>query len=137
MSYVSSVDHDVRAIEAVNQRDVQFALANDADKMMSQWTDDVVLLPSEGPIMRGRDAIADAFRGVARPDILEYVLDIQEVKVLGDHAFQWGTYSYSMRPRAGGEAVRIAGKLMRILQRQADGSWKIHRGMTTVDPRTP
>jgi ketosteroid isomerase-like protein len=65
------------------------------------------------------------------------VLDIQEVKVLGDHAFQWGTYSYSMRPRAGGEAVWTAGKLMRILQRQPDGSWKIYRGIATADPSTP
>ena len=138
MSDVSSLENDLRAIEAINQRDVQFALANDAAMMMSQWTDDFVLLPAAGPIMRGRSAIADAFRGVQSPEILEYVLDIQEVKVLGDHAFQWGTYHYSLRPRrAGGETVRTSGKLMRILQRQPDGSWKMYRGITTVDPPTP
>ena len=70
------------------------------------------------------------------PEILEYVLDIQEVKVLGDHAFQWGTYHDSVRPRTGGEPVRTAGKLMRILQRQSDGSWKMYRGIVTVDPPT-
>jgi uncharacterized protein (TIGR02246 family) len=137
MSDVSSLENDVRAIEAINQRDVQFALANDAAMMMSQWTDDFVLLPAAGPIMRGRSAIADAFRGVQSPEILEYVLDIQEVTVLGDHAFQWGTYRYRIRPRAGGEPVSAGGKLMRILQRQSDGSWKIHRGMFTADPPTP
>ena len=106
--------------------------------MMSQWTDDIVLLPAAGPIQRGRSAIAEASRGVeSTVEILEYVLDIQEVKVLGDHAFQWGTYLSRMRPRAGGEPVRAGGKLMRILQRQPDGSWKIHRGMFTVDPPTP
>src|SRR5829696_1662160 len=124
MSDVSSLENDLRAIEAINQRDVQFALANDAALMMSQWTDDFVLLPAAGPIMRGRNAIADAFRGVQSPEILDYVLDIQEVAVLGDHAFQWGTYRYSVRPPTGGEPVRTAGKLMRILQRQSDGSWK-------------
>src|SRR5262245_20481394 len=118
MSDVSSLDRDLRAIEAINQRDVQFALANDAAMMMSQWTDDFVLLPAAGPIMRGRRVIADAFREVQSPEILEYVLDIQEVKVLGDHAFQWGAYHYSVRPRTGGDPIRIAGKLMRILQRQ-------------------
>ena len=75
-----------------------------------------------------------SIRGMEPPEILEYVLDIQEVKVLGDYAFQWGTYRYNMRPRAGAEAVRTSGKLMRILQRQPDGAWKIHRGMATVDP---
>jgi ketosteroid isomerase-like protein len=64
------------------------------------------------------------------------MFDIQEVKVLGDHAFQWGSYRFSLRPRAGGETVRTSGKLMRILQRQPDGSWKMHRGIATVDPPT-
>ena len=137
MSDSPSVEHDLRAIEALNQRDVQFALANDAAMMMSQWTDDFVLLPPAGPVMRGRSVIAEAFRGVESPEILEYVLDIQEVKVLGDHAYQWGTYHYRVRPLAGGETVPSSGKLMRILQRQLDGSWKMCRTITTVDPPTP
>ena len=137
MSDVSSVENDVRAIEAINQRDVQFALANDAAGLMSQWTDDIVLLPSAGPILRGRSVIAEGFRGVESSENLEYVLDIQEIKVLGDHAFEWGTYHYGIRPRAGGETVRTSGKLMRILQRQPDGSWKIYRGIVTVDAPTP
>ena len=137
MSDVSSLENDLRAIEAINQRDVQFALANDAAMMMSQWTDDFVLLPPAGPIMRGRRAIAEAFRGVESPEIVESVLDIQEVKVLGDHAYQWGTYHYGVRPRGGGEVVRTGGKLMRILQRQPDGSWKMYRSIATVDPPIP
>jgi uncharacterized protein (TIGR02246 family) len=133
MSDVLSLENDLRAIEAINQRDVQFALAGDASLMMSQWTDDFVLLPPAGPILRGRRVIAEAFEGIESPEIVEYVLDIQEVKVLGDHAFEWGTYRYTMRPRAGGETIRTGGKLMRILQRQPDGSWKMHRGIATVD----
>ena len=135
MPALPSEENDLRAIEAVNQRDVQGALASDPEMMMSQWTDDFVLLQPVGPILRGRSTIAEAFRGVADSvEILEYVLDIQEVEILGDHAFQWGTYRYAMRPRSGGEAIRTGGKLMRILQRQPDGSWKIHRTMSTVDP---
>ena len=133
MSDVSSVENDLRAIDVVNRRDVQFALANDADMMMSQWTDDIVLLQQGAPVMRGRAAIAEAFRSIQRPEIVGYALDIQEVEVVGDFAFQWGTYSYAMRPHGGGESVHTSGKIMRILQRQPDGSWKIHRGMTTVD----
>jgi uncharacterized protein (TIGR02246 family) len=132
-----SVENDLLAIEAINQLDVQAALSNDAALMMSQWTEDFVLLPPAGPVMRGRSTIADAFRGAKSPEILEYVLDVQEVEVVGNYAFQWGTYHYSMRPRAAGEQVRTSGKLMRILQRQPDGSWKIHRTINTVDPAAP
>ena len=137
MSDVSSLENDLRAIEVINQRDMQYALANDAAMMMSQWTEDIVLLPPAGPIMHGRSVIAEASQGQLSLEILEYVLDIQEVKVLGDHAFQWGTYLYTVRPREGGETVRTSGKLMRILQRQADRSWKIYRGISTVDPQSP
>lgn len=133
-----TLEEDLRAIEAINQRDVQFALANDSAKMMSQWADDIVLLQPGAPILRGRRTIAEASGGAAGSvEILEYVLDIEEVTVVGDHAIQWGTYHYSLRPRTGGEAVRTGGKLMRILQRQSDGSWKIHRGITAVDPQAP
>ena len=77
-----------------------------------------------------------AFRGVENPGIVEYVLNIQEVKVLGDHAFQWGRTIYNVRPRDGGETVCTSGKIMRILQRHQDGSWKMLRGISTVDPLT-
>ena len=137
MSDSSSLETDLRAIELINRRDVQFALANDAAAMMSQWTDDFVLLPAAGPIMRGRHAIAEVFRGVESPEIVDSVLDIQEVKVLGDYAYLWGTYYYTVRPHGAGETIRTSGKIMRILQRQSDGSWKMHRGIATVDPPTP
>jgi uncharacterized protein (TIGR02246 family) len=130
----TSREDDLRAIEAISQRDMQFALANDPDRMMSQWADDIVLLQPVGPIMRGRAAIAQAFESVQSPEIVEYELDMQEVMVLGDYAFQWGTYRYGMRPRTGGDTMRTSGKLMRILQRQPDGAWKIYRGISTIDP---
>jgi uncharacterized protein (TIGR02246 family) len=138
MSNVSSVENDLLAIEAVNQRDVQAALAGDPATMMSQWTDDFVLLQPAGPVLRGRSAIAEMFVGVAdHVEVVDWVFDFEEIKVLGDYAFEWGTYRGSVRPRAGGEAVRSSGKLMRILQRQPDGSWKIHRTISAVDAPAP
>jgi uncharacterized protein (TIGR02246 family) len=138
MSDLSSVENDLRAIEAVNQRDMKAALAGDTAVMMSQWTDDIVLLQPAGPILRGRSAAAEVLLGAASAvEILDGAFDFQEVKVLGDHAFQWGTYHYTVRPRAGGEPVGTSGKLMRILQRQPDGSWKMYRTISTVDPPTP
>ena len=49
MSDVSSLENDLRAIEAINQRDVQFALANDAAMMMSQWTETSFCSRRPGP----------------------------------------------------------------------------------------
>ena len=53
MSDFSSVENDLRAIEAINQVDRQAALAGDTARMMSQWTDDFVLLQAAGRYCAG------------------------------------------------------------------------------------
>ena len=74
MSHLSSVENDLRAIEVINQRDVQFALAGDQAMMMSSsGRHDFVLLPPAGPILRGRsDAQPDGswkmYRGMSTVD---------------------------------------------------------------------
>jgi ketosteroid isomerase-like protein len=66
---------------------------------------------------------------------VEYEEKFEEIKVVGGYAFEWGTYRGSSRSHAGGESVSYGGKLMRILERQSDGSWKMYRTITTSDPR--
>jgi uncharacterized protein (TIGR02246 family) len=140
MDNSASLSDDLRAIEDVNQRDVRAVLAGDAAMMMSQWCDDIVVLPPAGPILRGRRANEDVvLRGMEHAPFttVEWELDIEEVKVLGDYAFQWGSYRGGVRPSAGGDVVRAGGKLMRILRREADGSWKMYRTMFTADSAAP
>jgi hypothetical protein len=54
------LEADRRAIEALNEHDVRAALSSDIDAIVSQWTDDFVVLPAAGPIVRGRSANAAA-----------------------------------------------------------------------------
>ena len=134
----TSIDTDLRAIEALNQHDVDAVLNGDIAALVSQWTDNFVVISAAGPIVRGRRANAEIVeRGIEQVkafEPLEYTVDFQEITVCGEYAFEWGTYRGSSRPRAGGALVRYSGKLMRILQRQPDGSWKMHRTMLTSDP---
>jgi ketosteroid isomerase-like protein len=138
MSASTSVESDLRAIEMLNQHDIDAVMASDTAAIISQWTDDFVVLPPAGPIVRGRRANAEAVERVQEQmraiEPVEYVVEFEEIKVLGEYAFEWGTYRGSARPRSGGETVTYSGKLMRILQRQPDGSWKMHRTMVTNDP---
>ena len=131
------LEEDIRAIEALNQHDVDAVLSSDVDALISQWTDDFVLI-TQGAIVRGRGANAalmePAREMASQVEPLEHVLDFEETVVAGDYAFQWGTFRSSSRARASGEVFSGGGKLMRILQRQADGSWKMHRTMTVADP---
>ena len=113
-------------------------MASDIEAIVSQWTDDFVVIPSAGPIVRGRSAnaaLAEQGREQMQAFIpVDHVVEIEEITVTGDYAFEWGTYRGAARPRAGGSDVPYSGKLLRILQRQPDGSWKMHRTMAAVDP---
>ena len=138
MPSVSNLEADRRAIEALNQHDVKAVLTSDVEAIVSQWSDDFVVLPPAGPIVRGRSANA-AMVEQGKEQLkaftpVDYVVEIEEITVSSDYAFEWGTYRGAARPLAGGSDVTYSGKLLRILQRQPDGSWKMHRTMTTSDP---
>jgi len=141
MQIDSRLEADRRAIEALNEHDVKAALRSDLDAIVSQWSDDFVILPPAGPIVRGKSAnAAAAERGRAQMQAfipVDYVVNFEEITIAGDYAFEWGTYRSAMRRRAGGEVMSYSGKLLRILQRQPDGSWRMHRTMITTDPQAP
>jgi ketosteroid isomerase-like protein len=130
-------DHDLRAIHALNRHDVDSVLAGDISAIASQWTDDFVTLSSRATI-RGKAAnlaLVEASAGQMNAfEPVDYVVEFEEITISGEFAYEWGTYRGSARPRAGGEAMSYRGKLLRILQRQSDGSWKMHRTMMTSDP---
>ena len=48
-------------------------------------------------------------------------------------AFEWGYFTASYVETGGGEEKRIRGKLLRVLKKQRDGSWKGARGMITTE----
>jgi ketosteroid isomerase-like protein len=84
----SSRDSDLRAIEALNQRDINAVMASDLAAIASQWTDDFVILPSAGPIVRGRAANAEiAERGkqqIEAMEPLDYRVDFDEIEIVDE-----------------------------------------------------
>jgi ketosteroid isomerase-like protein len=53
------------------------------------------------------------------------VIQTEEVRILGDRAYSHGTYTFDMTPKEGGATSSVSGKFLDILEKQADGSWKI------------
>jgi ketosteroid isomerase-like protein len=65
-------------------------------------------------------------------EVTEYELDFEEVMVLGDYAFEWGTIRGAARPIAGDRAAPpepSVYKVLRILKKAPDGQWRVHRAM--------
>ena len=97
------------------------------DRWMSLWTEGGVQMPPGEPSVTGKDHIRARNKAVLDRFTFNMGITNEEVGVAGDWAFARGTYKATLIPKAGGEATVVDGKYMTILQRQPDGSWKIHR----------
>lgn len=105
-----------------------------AAQIAELYTGDALVLYPNQPAVSGRSAIQDYFRGFFGDfPRNEFELSSAEVVVNGQWAFDRGTYRWKGIPRAGGSAVADNGKYLVVLQRQADGKWKVARDMDNSD----
>jgi len=128
---------DLRVIEDLHRRDKTASLARDPETLVSLMDEDIVLIVPGGPPTRGRAALAAGLRAsfeeTRQDKILEYVHDFEEVKVLGDWAFEWGSFrGTTLKPD--GTKIKESGHLLRLLRRQPEGGWKVARAIATADP---
>ncbi len=134
-------EEDQKAIADLQRRDIEANMALDTEKLLALRTDDVVyLVPGRAPLV-GQDAVRKylgEIRGqLANWDMLAYEESWQEVQVVGDFAFEWGTVN--IRARQEGERRESAAvrNVMQVLRRQPDGDWKISRAVWNIQSPQP
>jgi uncharacterized protein (TIGR02246 family) len=134
----SDADADIEAIRKLHQRDMAASKSGDFETLRSLMTDDAVIMPPGGKSLTGRKEIDDNFsrmrEAMSQTEVLEYVLDFKEVKILGNYAYEWGEIRGRMRAKGSDKVESSTFKVMRILQKQPDGSWKVHRSMWNSNP---
>ena len=116
----------------VDQAYQRFAAAYatlDADRVVQLYTDDALMLPPSGEILRGRAAIreryargfdADRERGHTRRITFELVDRVDA----GDLRSDYGYYTIIGRSPDGHES-RSRGKFAKVWRRDSDGVWRI------------
>jgi ketosteroid isomerase-like protein len=125
---------DMAAIEKLHVQDVAATLSQDPAALTELWTDDIVRLEPGKEAEVGKQTLLAAIERnrTARPGfrVLSYVPDIKSVTITNDGwAFEWGYFTGSYVESAGGEEKRIRAKVLRVLRKQVDGSWKGAVGM--------
>jgi ketosteroid isomerase-like protein len=58
---------------------------------------------------------------------VQFSLAVDEVRVLGEWAFERGGYTISLDPKAGGPAMQDIGKYITVYQRKAGDTWRMAR----------
>jgi uncharacterized protein (TIGR02246 family) len=117
------------AIEAIQRHNVAFeqALSNsDIEALMAEIDDNAVWMPPDEVPLAGKDAIRSFYEGIFSQVDFEGKLDPnnQELRVFGDWAVFRAVLVGSATPSGGGEAIPIANKLVNLLRREPDGTWK-------------
>jgi len=125
---VQPSDEDVAAaVDAIWDEYEASQVAGDPDRWIALWTDEGVKMPPDVPAIESTDQIyARAQRSMADP-VDEMVITALETQSAGDMAYSRGVFSFTFTIDETGEQISKDGKFLTILQRQPDGSWKIHR----------
>lgn len=124
---------DRRAIAALHEADMRASAAQDFATLRGLMSDEAVVLAPGRPPLRGAAELDAAFSGQASSapthDVLDYAFRWEEVRIVGSHAFEWGLIEGAMRPRGDADAAstRYRYNVMRVLRREPDGEWKVHR----------
>jgi ketosteroid isomerase-like protein len=127
---------DMIGIERLHEQDKEATLSDNADQLAKLWDKDAVRFLADRPAEIGAAVIyADDKQwkmNSGRERTLCYDLEVQDIQIAGDWAFEWGYGSYKI---AKDDKVSIQyGKVMRVMRRQSDGTWRFARVMALLAP---
>ena len=124
---------DERAIREVHATWIDAVNVGDLAQLLGLMTDDVVFLnPGRAPF--GRDGFPAGFTAAHQQSRIRCISELKEVVVAGDVAYTVCKDSLSVTPRAGGDAIALAGDRITIYRKQPDGSWLLARDAHTLSP---
>jgi uncharacterized protein (TIGR02246 family) len=123
-----------RAIDTGNATWEKAFRTLDAAAIASTFDEEGVNVGADGTCGKGRAAIEAAMRSFferSGPATATKV-EVRQVILDGDLAYEWGRSEFRFGPKPGGPAVR-AGRYLTAWKRQADGGWKIYRNVGLPD----
>jgi len=101
-------------------------LSGNNEKVWPYYGDDAIQMPSNSPVLNGKDAIMNYSDEMAKSGMkfTSVKFDIAEVGGSGMIAYEIGTYEMSLE--LGPTKIDDNGKYMTLWKKQADGSWKLY-----------
>ena len=133
----NDLQRDLHDLSNIRDRLEAAENSGDADFMATMLADDAVILAPNVSVQEGKAACVEFTRDILSFLHREYHRHIRyvsaELRVIGDHAFDWGTFSFTVTPKAGGKTETPRGKYFWLYSRAPDGSWKIARLIVNLD----
>jgi uncharacterized protein (TIGR02246 family) len=134
-------DADVKAISDDEVQANKDWAAKDADKILSHYADDAILMVPGAEAAKGRDAIKGVLSGMVADKalVLTYKATKVDVAKSGDIGVSQGDYQMTYTDPVVHKVVNDHGSYVTSYRKQADGSWKAVNDIATsaVPPAAP
>ena len=98
------------------------------------YAHDATLMPSGGETVRGIDAIREFWRATPKDGLVALTLELLDVEVSGDIAYEVGHFNRTLRPDHGAP-FQEHGKYLVVYRAGAEGDWKAVAEMFNSDSR--
>lgn len=122
---LDTYEADRRAIEQLLQDYDAAITADDGNALAALFTTEGVEMPPGEPTLEGVDAVRAREIEFLTANDDDITTTIENVEVSGDLAAVRTSYTETWTPRNESEPRSIEGKSILVLNRQADGSWKV------------
>lgn len=120
---------DAADVEAAIKKWQDLWNAGDATAAAAQvFTEDARLLPPDGPMVEGREAIAAFWQPVLDSPAKDIELTLIAVDIQGDTAIETGTWAVTV-PADGGGEMQVGGKTLVVWKKGDDGQWRMAQDM--------
>jgi ketosteroid isomerase-like protein len=124
-------------IQRLHQQDIDATVSMDVGKLTDLWADDAVLLNQGEKPLVGKSAIQASlkqnFAANANMKVLKYVPEITDLQVVGDAAYEWGSFEATHQLSPDSKPASFRARFLRVMGLQSDGSWKFVRVMWNTE----
>lgn len=120
-------DAELEGIDRVRNAHVAALNAGDAAAWIALFADDGVQMPPNAPANVGRTMIASWSQAFLEHFRLQFALAVDEVRVLGEWAWERGRYTINLNPKVGGPPMQDTGEYITVYQRKPGDSWRMAR----------
>jgi ketosteroid isomerase-like protein len=107
--------------------------AGHPETMAQAYAADAVVMPPNGPAVRGAKAITDWWNGGWKMGMRNLALTTTDVYVEGNLATETGTYALDMPMTEGGTPMHDSGKYMVLWKRSPTAGWQLFRDIFNSD----
>ena len=120
-------------IGKVNRMFEDAVRAKDPDRIASLYTGNAMVLPPDGPVVRGQDGVRQVWASVIKDmGLRDVTLKTIDLDVQDDSACEVGQATLTLEP-PGGQRATVNVKYV-VVWRRFGGDWRLHRDIWNAVP---